>query len=332
MLAGTLTVNVDCLVDPPEYLRVRDVKGWYVDYLKGMLSEEKEDHEDLTSPLLVICSVSKDSYQQRASLGYTYQVVGGIQRYTAITKVNAEGGSRKIHTRRCAVYGSGLSREQILVLAQQHNRFNQVQRSTTFPEIAAACRRLMFLHFAEEDRHDDGQYNPPVPRYNTQKYRSWKLECLHFCVTPKVVSILFGFVHILYIRYVTVVVRKHGANPILLCQCDLFQQSESYVLKAIQMGLQPADIYAKMQQAFDQYEDGKIKGQKPRKMTESNIQKALSGQFSPKIQHFKMFQGLQVRQVGLMHKYACKCLLPFYAWYFPLRSLQACVYIRFGHA
>ncbi len=215
MLAGTLTVNVDCLLDPPEYLHMRDV----------MLSEEKDDHEDLTSPLLVICSVSKDSYQQRASLGYTYQVVGGIQRYTAITKVNAEGGSRKIHTR-CAVYGSGLSQEQILVLAQQHNRFNQVQLSTTFPEIAAACRRPTFLHFAEEDSHDDGLQFHDITHRSTGP-GSWSV-----CMTPKVVSILFGFVHI-YIRYVTVVVRKHGANQILLCQCDLLQQSELYVLQAI---------------------------------------------------------------------------------------------------
>lgn len=71
-------------------------------------------------------------------------------------------------------------------------------------------------------------------------------------------------------------------------------QSESYVLQAIQMALLPAQTYLKMQRVFSMYEEGKLKGQKQRKMSQPNIRKALDGQFSPKLYHFKPFQGLQV--------------------------------------
>ena len=122
---------MDNLQDPPDHLRVREVKEWYVDLLMKMLKEETEDHEELTAPLLVVCSVTKESFQQKASQTYTYQVVGGVQRFTAICRINETEGCRKIPTRRCAVYGQGLSTEAILTIAQQHNHYNQIQRSTT---------------------------------------------------------------------------------------------------------------------------------------------------------------------------------------------------------
>ncbi len=168
---------------------MREVKEWYVNLLMKMLQEDSQDHEELTAPLLVICSVTKEAFKQKASHTYTYQVVGGVQRFTAISKINEAGGLRKITTRRCAVYGQGLSPEAILAIAQHHNHYNQIQRSTTFPEIAAACRRLAFVHFAEEGERDDGEYDPPVPRYNTQKYREWKKESMRLCLTPQVVGV-----------------------------------------------------------------------------------------------------------------------------------------------
>ena len=64
--------------------------------------------------------------------------------------------------------------------------------------------------------------------------------------------------------------------------------------KAIQMAIQPPHIYHKMQGVFTDYEDGKLKGQKPRPMTQTNIQKALEGRFSANLQHFQPFQGLKV--------------------------------------
>lgn len=188
LVLGTFTINVDNLQDPPDYLRVREVKEWYVNLLIQMFEEESEDHEELTAPLLVICSVPKDVFKQKASHTYTYQVVGGVQRFTAISRINESEGARKITTRRCAVYGQGLSTEGILTIAQQHNQYNQIQRTTTFPEIAAVCRRLAFAHFAAEGKLDDGQYDPPVPRYNTQRYRDWKKECMRSCRTPQVVG------------------------------------------------------------------------------------------------------------------------------------------------
>ena len=190
---GTFRISIENLKDPPDYLRVRDVKEWYVKLLMSMLKEESEDYEDLTSPLLVICSVPKDSFKQKSTGDYTYQVIGGVQRFTAISRIN-EAGERKIHARRCAVYGKGLSTKAILQISQKHNQVNLFQRSTTFPEIAGICRRLAFVHFAE-GRCDDGEYDPAVPRYNTQKYREWKKECLQVCLNSQVVgSIVDGCV------------------------------------------------------------------------------------------------------------------------------------------
>lgn len=60
------------------------------------------------------------------------------------------------------------------------------------------------------------------------------------------------------------------------------------------MALLPSNIYHKMQAVFAKYEEGKLKGQKERKMTQANIKKALDGQYSCKLYHFKPFQGLQV--------------------------------------
>ena len=69
------TLPVDTLRDPPPYLRVREVKEWYVEYLAGMLLEENSDHEDLTAPLLVIASVSQRDFQLKNVNTYTYKVL-----------------------------------------------------------------------------------------------------------------------------------------------------------------------------------------------------------------------------------------------------------------
>jgi hypothetical protein len=66
------------------------------------------------------------------------------------------------------------------------------------------------------------------------------------------------------------------------------------VEQAIQMAVQPAAIYHKMQKVFTHYEEGKIKGQKPRQMIGVTLQKALEGKLAPKLSHFKVFQGLKV--------------------------------------
>ena len=70
---------------------------------------------------------------------------------------NNHDGSRKIITRQCSVYGSDMSRLSLLILATQHNDINQIQRNTTFPIVAASCRRLLFVHFSE-DQEDDGLF------------------------------------------------------------------------------------------------------------------------------------------------------------------------------
>lgn len=157
---------------------------------------QNEGREDLTAPFLVVCDKDKASFDKTLLNEYTYQVIGGVQRYNAILKVNESATDKKITTRKCSVYGSGMSNESILTLAQDHNSVNQVQRVTTFPEVAMICRRLLFKHFACEGQEDDGEYSPVVPRYNSNDYREWKRECLLYCVNSKVVSM-----HSLHIAY-----------------------------------------------------------------------------------------------------------------------------------
>ena len=62
------------LREPPQYLRVREIKQWYVELLTKMLMDEGEDHEDITAPLLVIASVPKEEFQQQKLNMYTYEV------------------------------------------------------------------------------------------------------------------------------------------------------------------------------------------------------------------------------------------------------------------
>ena len=71
---GVFTVPVSLLREPAPYLRVRDTKEWYVDFLVGLLLEEEEDHEDITAPLLVVCSVTKSEFKQKFINNYTFEV------------------------------------------------------------------------------------------------------------------------------------------------------------------------------------------------------------------------------------------------------------------
>ena len=82
----------------------------------------------------------------------------------------------------------GLSRNAILRLSNQHNEINKMQRATSFPEVANTCRRLLFVHFGE-GVEDDGHQMPVVPRYNTQKYKTWKTECTTYLTSPTTVSV-----------------------------------------------------------------------------------------------------------------------------------------------
>ena len=71
---GVYDLPIDLLREPPDYLRVREVKEWFVEYLVDMLGEEESDHEDLTAPLLVIVSCNKAEFRPRHMQKYTYEV------------------------------------------------------------------------------------------------------------------------------------------------------------------------------------------------------------------------------------------------------------------
>jgi len=65
---------VALLREPPQYLRVREMKAWYVDYLVSKMLDDKDDHEDITAPLLVIASVSKGEFKLKHLHNYSYEV------------------------------------------------------------------------------------------------------------------------------------------------------------------------------------------------------------------------------------------------------------------
>ena len=69
---GTFALPLYTLRDPLEYLRVRDVKEWYVDYLITLIGEE--DAEDLTAPFLVVASVAASVFVASKISSYTYEV------------------------------------------------------------------------------------------------------------------------------------------------------------------------------------------------------------------------------------------------------------------
>ena len=109
-----------------------------------------------------------------------------MQRFLAIQIINQRG--QKINDRRCVVYGKGLSHAEALTLAQRHNEANQVQRATSFAEIAATCRRLIFAEFGNELHDDPEGVMPDIPRYNAQNYRDFKTKCLSILVSTQTVS------------------------------------------------------------------------------------------------------------------------------------------------
>ena len=85
------------------------------------------------------------------------------------------------------MYGCGLGQSAALLLARQHNEYNQVQRSTSFGEIAANCRRLLFAQFAPEISDTVHGDMPDLPRYNSQQYREFKAECMTLLVSTQIV-------------------------------------------------------------------------------------------------------------------------------------------------
>ena len=116
------------------------------------------------------------------------QVIGGVQRFSAILIIN-QRELKHIECRRCIVYGRGLSQAAALSLAQRHNEANQLQRATTFSEIANTCRRLLFSEFGPELTDAPDGCMPEVPRYNSQNYRDFKTKCLSILVNTHTVSV-----------------------------------------------------------------------------------------------------------------------------------------------
>ena len=105
---------MDLLQEAPEYIRIRDVKEWCVDFLVEELQRDAGDHEELTPPFVAIASCARDDFRVRNISSYTFEVIGGVHHFKVVTKINEL--ETKIHSRRCAVYGKGLSRNATRVL------------------------------------------------------------------------------------------------------------------------------------------------------------------------------------------------------------------------
>ena len=105
-------------------------------------------------------------------------------------KIINEKGLRNIESRKCIVYGRSLTHSKALTLAQRHNETNQLQRATSFSEIAGTCRRPIFSEFVPDmnDNPDGTGQMPVVPRYNSQPYREFKKKCLSILVNTQNVS------------------------------------------------------------------------------------------------------------------------------------------------
>lgn len=146
----------------------------------------KDNNDHLTAPFVVLCDKTKDIFDETKVNEYLYDVIGGVHRFNAIKRINSSEGTRIFH-QKCVVYGNGISIGSVVLLAQQHNTLNQIQRVTTFPETAEICRRLLFKHFAK-GKEDDGTFFPDVPYYNANTYKEWKAECLLYSVTPRMVK------------------------------------------------------------------------------------------------------------------------------------------------
>ena len=71
------------------------------------------------------------------------------------------------------------------------------------------------------------------------------------------------------------------------------------------MALQPTDMHHKMKKIFEEMKKGRLKGQTEHVLTISNASKALSGQYSAKLKHFKPFQGLTVSRCSYA-SYLCR--------------------------
>ena len=72
------------------------------------------------------------------------------------------------------MYSNELSQAEKLVLDNQRNKLNQIQRTTRFLEMAACCQRLPFACFSP-DKADDITH---VLRHNTQENWKFTLKCL----------------------------------------------------------------------------------------------------------------------------------------------------------
>ena len=75
------------------------------------------------------------------------------------------------------MYESGFSHSALLILAKQHNEFNQIQCTTSFPEIAACYRWLLFSHFAWDVEGDGGVNMPDILCYNMHTRNSSNNVC-----------------------------------------------------------------------------------------------------------------------------------------------------------
>ena len=73
---GVYDLRVATLCNAPDdIVLIRDVKPWYIAKLKEDISSERGDHEDITSPLVVIASVTVDEFNEEDIDDYTYYVI-----------------------------------------------------------------------------------------------------------------------------------------------------------------------------------------------------------------------------------------------------------------
>jgi len=73
---------------------------------------------------------------------------------------------------------------------QQRPTTQPVQSDTAFNYFSRDRSCLQRgLHLSNNAEESMTMENMIPPRYNTQKYREWKKDCMHLCITPQVASV-----------------------------------------------------------------------------------------------------------------------------------------------
>ena len=123
-------------------MRVRDVKEWYLEYLAEEFRKENNNHEEMTAS--VVANVTKEELYTR-DLNLLHIWCEWSSQITCFSRNEMTNAL----TRKCAIYGTELSRSALLCFANQQNEIYKIPRVTTLAEVPATCRQINVYIFCK---------------------------------------------------------------------------------------------------------------------------------------------------------------------------------------